>query len=167
MKYNNDNNNKDRYIKLRAKEKYGFGNTTRKRENEKEHNIIYQTDASVCACVFYTNGGSGGETAQRRSLSKQQRARGHASRRCWRWQRRRDWIPEGRVINPRAKYAKIPAGKFITRQWRRRRRLQGEEVFVAYPVCMLVPPPVFPPPYSCTRKNIRARVHVHTHTHTS
>lgn len=63
------------------------------------------------ACVRVLRGRAGDELEvvkkRRRSLSKQQ---------PWRYGGRRDWIPEGRVINPRAKYAKIPAGEFITWQ---------------------------------------------------
>lgn len=112
-----------------------------------ESNIICQ---AVCVCVFVrmADGGrairvGGAEKKQRRSLSKQ-RARDARTG--------RDWIPEGRVINPRAKYENPSrqihhAAASVRDETRRRGRF------------LLRLSPHRPSPTHTTRKN------THTYTH--
>lgn len=79
----------------------------------------------ACVRVLRGRAGDEAEKKRRRSLSKQQSREETRCRGCG---GRRDWIPEGRVINPRAKYAKIPAGEFIT--WLRRGSVCGTRGFL-------------------------------------
>jgi len=97
----------------------GIYNINREGERPRYHLSVRLPRVCVCVCVCESYAEKRMMNRRRRKsvgdrYQNSSRARGDvmpSPRRCG---GRRDWIPEGRVINPRAKYAKIPAGEFIT-----------------------------------------------------